>query len=302
LSYTRGLASAMAVCVTLYLHAGPVVPDALAQGLDAAQIAQFQSKLEIARRARDDLSQNVTCLNQRDAQLVSLRDNLEERIGTLRREEKRLVPEANRLKTAYDGYMREYEKERRDLDGFRRHVQGLEARKRGQEQALRECKSKWYTINASCDLAYNILEVTGDIKNYDGEIAAAVRRERIAHESANFTLENLQRTERAFDLTKAQANALDAKIHRTEHEMGATKAALSDLREAASPYQALIDEFANAIEEAKRVDLEDARARTARKVASIAETLDAAMARSNAAIQHVGSVLPAGWMAACTKP
>jgi chromosome segregation ATPase len=292
----------MAICVTLYLHAGPFVPGALAQGLDAAQIAQFQSKLETARRARDELSQGVTCLDQRDAQLVSQRDNMEERIGTLRGEEERLAPKVGRLEAAYHSYNGEYEKERRELDGFRRRLQDLQARKREQEQALQECKAKWWTINASCDLAYNILELAGAIKNYDGDINAAADRARIARDNANQANYNLQQSQQELVATRTRIDAGSAEAARMEREIEVLQEALSDLRAAVPPYQLGIDEFANAIEEANRVDLGDARARTARKLASIAETIDAAMARSNAAIQRVDSVLPAGWMAACTKP
>ena len=300
---SRALAFVYSIPLAISLFTSDMAfqPGALAQtgGLDPAKISEFQSKLESAQSTQADLNQRVSCLNQRDAQLVSQRDNLDERIGRLRTEENKLAPQVNRLKTAYDGYMREYEKERRELDRFRRHVHELEARKRGQEQALQECKSKWYIPNASCDLAYNILEVTGDIKNYDGAIDAAARRERIAHESANFTLENLQRTKRDFNLTRAQANALAAEIYRTEHEMAATKTALSGLREVVQPYQTLIDDFANALNEAKGVNLADARARTARKLSTIAANVDAAVARSTAAIGHANSVLPAGWVGAC---
>jgi chromosome segregation ATPase len=293
---------AFALGISLFTSDMAFQPGVRAQteGLDPAKISEFQSKLEIARHSQADLNQRVTCLNQRDAQLVAQRNNLEERIGALRREENKLAPEVNRLEAAYHGYMHEFEKERRDLDGFRRHLQELEARKRGQEQALQECKSKWYTINASCDLAYNLLEVAGEIKNYDGDIAAAARRERIAHDSAVLAHENLQKTKRDFDSTKVQANALDTEIHRTEHEMGATKAELSGLRQEASPYQGLIDNFANALTEAKDVNLADARrARTLRTLGDISASIDNAVVRSTAATRHADETLGPEWMKSC---
>jgi chromosome segregation ATPase len=126
--------------------------------------------------------------------------------------------------------------------------------------------------------------------------------ERTAAENLNQALSKLQQSQLELNATRVSIAAGAAEIARIEHEIGRLKAALSDLRAEIPPYQQGIDEFANTIEEARRVDLEHAGARTARKLVSLAATIDAAMARSNAAIQHVNSVLPAGWMAACTKP
>jgi chromosome segregation ATPase len=300
---SRALAFVYSTALAFSLFASDIAlqPGALAQtaGLDPAKISEFQSKLEIAQRTQADLNRRVMCLNQRDAQLVSQRNNLEERIGRLRTEENKLAPEVNRLEAAYNDYIREYEKERSELDGFRRHLRELEARKRGQEQALQECKSKWYTINASCDLAYNILEATGDIKNYDGAIAAAARREQIARDSANFAGEKLQQSKRDFDSTRDQANAVAAEINRTEHEMGAIKTALSGLRAEVQPSKILIDEFADALTEAKDLNLADARARVLRTLTDIGAKIDSAVVRSTAAIGGADATVGVEWMKSC---
>jgi chromosome segregation ATPase len=291
----------IALGISLFASDMAFQPGTLAQpeSLDPAKISEFQAKLEIAQRTQGDLSQRVTCLNQRDAQLVSQRNNLEERIGRLRRDEQRLDKASRDQQAAYDGYISTFQKEQRELDGFRRHREEVEARKRGQEQALRECKAKWYTINASCDAAYSLLEVAGEIRNYDGDIAAAARRERIAHESAVLAHETLEKSRREFESTSVQANALAAEIPRTEHEMGATKAALSGLRQEASPYQGLIDQFANALTEAKDVNLTNARARTLRTLNDIAENIDAAVVHSTATVRHADENLGAEWMKSC---
>jgi chromosome segregation ATPase len=300
---SKASAFVYSVALGISLFASNMVfqPGALAQteGLDPAKISEFQSKLELAQHTQADLSQRVTCLNQRDAELVSQREKLEERIGTLRREEKRLGPEVNRLEAAYHGYMHEFEKEQRELDGFRRHLQELQARKRAQELELQKCKAEPLIPNFMCDATYGAFEWFGVYKNYEGDIAAAARREQIARDSANFALEKLQRTKGEFDSTREQASALDAEIRRAEHEMGVTRAALSGLREEASPYQSLIDKFVNELTEAKDVNLADARARTLRTLNDIAANIDAAVVHSTAAVRHADETLGAGWMKSC---
>jgi hypothetical protein len=196
--------------------------------------------------------------------------------------------------------MSTFQKERKALFDLSRHREGLEARKRGQEQALRECKAKWYIPNAACDASYSLLEVVGEIKDYDGPIAAAARRERIAHESAVLAGENLEKSRRAFESTSVQAKAIVAAVTRTEHEIGAIKAALSDLRAEVQPHQILIDQFANALAEAKDVNLADARgARTERQLSVIAGDVDAAMVRSATAVRRADETLGTEWMKSC---
>jgi chromosome segregation ATPase len=300
---SRALAFVYSIALGISLFASDMAfqPGALAQAQSAyqEQIASFTSKLETARSTQADFNRRVACLDQRAADLVKQRNNLEVRLGTLRTQEDNLAPQVEKLEAAYKGYMGEYDKERIDLDGFRRRLQELESRKRAQEQAIQECKAKWYTINASCDLAYNILEMAGEIKNYDGDIAAAAKRERIARESANFALEKLQQSRREFDSTRDQANALAAEIPRTEHEISTIKTALSNVRDEVQPYRILIDDFANALTEAKDVNLDDARARTLRTLGDIAAKIDAAVVHSTAAIRQSDGTLGEGWMKSC---
>ena len=201
--------------------------------------------------------------------------------------------------SAYDGYLANFENERSNLKRLRAQFEELRARKRIQEDGLRECKAKWYTINAACDAAYGILELAGAIRNYDGDIAAAARREQSARESADFARGSLERSKAELESTRAQVNDIATEISRTEHEIGALKTALANLRDEIQPHQIVIDAFANALDEAKDVNLADQRPRTLRKLASIAADLDAAMASSTAAVQHANSVLPAGWMEVC---
>jgi chromosome segregation ATPase len=273
---------------------------AQAQSAYQEQIAAFTPKLETGRSTQADLNRRVACLNQRDAQLVLQRKTLEERLGVLRTEENKLAPEVQTREAAYHGYLSNYETERKNLDGLRRRLQELESRKRAQEHALQECKAKWYTLNVACDAAYSLLGVAGEIRNYDADIAAATARERTARESATFAFEKLEQSRRDFDSTRVRANALAAEILRREHEIGSVKTALSSVRAAVQPYQILIDEFANAITEAKDVNMADGRARTLRTLDDIAANLDAAIVRSTAAIRRADETLGEGWMKSCT--
>ena len=73
----RVFAYLIAFTLALSLNAIAIQPGAFAQvqGLDQAKISEFHAKLETAQRTQADLNQRVTCLDQRDAQLVSKRDS-----------------------------------------------------------------------------------------------------------------------------------------------------------------------------------------------------------------------------------
>jgi chromosome segregation ATPase len=292
----------VALGISLIASDMAVQPQALAQDQTAyqEQIAAFTAKLETARSTQADLNRRVICLNRRDAELVSQRNDLERRLGSLRTEENSLAPEVQRLEAEYHGHMSTFETERRNLEGFRMRLRDLEFRKAAQEHALRECKAKWYIPNVACDASYGLLELTGDIKNYDGDIAATARRERIAHESANFALERLEKSRRDLDSARNQANALAPQISRTEHEISAIKAALSNVRAEVQPSQILIGDFENSLTAAKNdVNLADARARTLRMLGSIGAKIDDAVIRSTAAIGRADATVGEEWMKSC---
>jgi chromosome segregation ATPase len=301
MSRIRVLAHLIAFSLSLFLNAIAFQPGALAQTetLDPAKISEFQSKLESGKRTQADLNQRVICLNQRDAQLVSQRAAQETLLGQLRSQEQQLDKTSRTQQSAYDGYVSNFQKEQSDLNGLRTRLRQLESRKRAQELELQDCKARWYVPNFACDASNSLLHLVGEFRSYEGAIAAAAKREQIARESANLAYRKLEQSKREVDSTRGRVNALAAEISRTEREIGALKTALSDLRAEVQPYQIVIDEFANALTEAKDINLADARARTARKLATIAANLDAAMARSTAAIGHANSVLPAGSMGAC---
>ena len=190
MSYIRGLAYAIGICVTLNLHAGLLAPGALAQGLDAAQISKFQSKLESAKRTQADLNQNVTCLAQRDKQLVSQRAAQETLLGPLRARQPQLEAESRSRQLAYDGYLLTFQKEQYEI--FRR---------RNQRERLGV--------------------VLGSL---------TAEAERIAAENVNQAHSKLQQSRLELNATSVSIAAGAAEIARIEHEIGRLKAALSDLR------------------------------------------------------------------------
>jgi chromosome segregation ATPase len=273
---------------------------AQAQSAYQEQIAAFTAKLETARSTQADLNRRVICLNQRDAQLVSQRNNLEEHLGRLRTEENKLAPEVQRQEAAYKGHMSNFETERRNLEGFSRRLKELESRKRGQELELQKCKAEPLIPNFVCDATYGAFEWFGVYKNYEGDIAAAAKRERIAGESAVLAQENLERSKRELDSTRNQANDLAPKIFRTEHEISAVKTALANVRTEVQPSQILIGEFDNSLTAAKEdVNMADARPRTLRMLAEIAAKIDDAVVRSTAAIGRADATVGEEWMKSC---
>jgi hypothetical protein len=86
----RTLVSAITFSLSLFATSLAFQPGALAQAQSAyqEQIAAFAPKLEKARSTQADLSHLTVCLDQRDADLVQQRGQLEVRLGQLRTEEK----------------------------------------------------------------------------------------------------------------------------------------------------------------------------------------------------------------------
>jgi predicted nucleic acid-binding Zn-ribbon protein len=255
-------------------------------------IAEYGAKLEKARATRSDLEKRVTCLNGQDAALVAQRDEKQRLLGEARTRETELSGKIREYNAAFDGFRQTYDSEGSHLDGLRRELWELEARKRAQEADLQDCKSRWWAPNFMCDLANEIAHLFGLFKNVQGDIDATQRRVDTAREGMDAAWRNLDQSRQA--LTQAQTDATSNAdlIRRHETDIRSIQSVLSELRPSVQSFQVLTDGLRDALDEASKVDTEDGRARTARKVQGIAGDIDAALEQSGQAMTRARSVLP----------
>lgn len=304
MSRTRVLAYAMAFSLSLFLSAVEFQPGALAQTERPyqVQIAEFNSKLESARSTRADLDRRVACLNQREAQLTSERRDKELALGKLRSQELELARDLQTKQAAYDGFRATFLSEQDKLGGLRRELGSLQARQRAQEAWIQKCEEEkdWKRLwGLTCRADMNLAKTFGQIKNYENDISAAEKKEQIARQSMEFARANLDGGERALTAARKQAGDLGAEITRTETSIVDVSKALADIRASIQPLQIVIDEFSNALNEAKDVDLADARPRTLRRLGDIAAGVDTAMAGGRGAVADADGTLGAGWIKSC---
>jgi chromosome segregation ATPase len=289
----RTLVSAIPFSLSLFATSLAFQPGALAQARSAyqEQIAAFTPKLEKARSTQADLSHLAVCLDQRDANLVQQRGQLEVRLGQLRTEEKSLAPKVQTLETAYQQYKVNFENERKKVVPLEKTVEKMvpNAHERYQRRAC---------LGASLQIAcmgYN----RGLFETVDAKLQDALRREQIARDSMDAAEQNLNASKRQLTTARSQLNSTGLEIGQTEKAIVRVKQSLSDVRDLVQPLRIVIDEFANALNKAKDVNLADERPRTLRKLGDIAAAVDATMARGHAAAAHADETLGVGWMKSC---
>ena len=295
---------AYSIAFGLFLNSIAFQPGVLAQaqGPYQAEISEFQSKLAKARSTQDDLDRRVACLNQREAHLVSQRRDNELALGTLRSREQELAQELRTKQAAYDGFRENFLSEQNKLVGLRRELSNAQAQKRSQEKWIEDCKREkhWTRLwGLTCEADMSLSKTFGLIKSYEDDISAAAKKEEIARQSMEFASARLNDSERALTATRNQAGALGTEITRTETAIVNVSKVLADIRTSIQPLQIVIGDFANALNEAKEVNLADERPRTLRKLGGIAAEVDAAMARGRDAVTGADQAIGPDWMKSC---
>ena len=294
----RSLVSAITFSLSLFVISLAFQPGGLAQAQSAyqEQIAAFTSKRDEARNTQADLDRFIVCLDQHDAALVQQRGKLEARLGQLRTEENNLAPKVQTLEAAYKQYQVNFEADQQKVPELRKTIENMPGRER-YERHKRDCASKdpWDRMACGRSMRYD----WGRFDSIEANLNAARRQEQTALGSMNAGKQNLDESERQLTTTRGELNSTGLEIGQTEKAIVSVKQSLSDVRDLVQPLRIVIDEFANALNEAKDVSLADERPRTLRKLGDIAAGVDATMARGRDAVSHVDKTLGAGWTKSC---
>lgn len=283
------------------------MPDALEPGVPVAiydtKIQEFQAKLETARLMQADLDRRVACLDKMADELVEVRNVKELALGQLRTREQDLEAGVLTQQAAYEGFRNNVLTEERALQALRAELRELQFRREQQRLWIEQCKREkhWTRLwGLTCEADMNIAQLIGDIKNYEGDIAGAERRMQISHDSVEAARRNLDQSRNQLVATRDEANAVREESARTEQIIGDLRSAISRIRVVEQPFRIEIDEYANALSEARDVGEADHRPRTLRKLADISARIDAAIGRSSDAVSQTDRALGVEWSKACT--
>lgn len=287
--------------LTVLLFVGPLLltVEAVAQDevLSQATISEYTAKLTHARNIEVEVAHRVECIEARDAELASRRIALEKALGDLLRHKLDLDSEIAKQQEKQKGFSVTYESELANSARLQWELVNLQAQQQAQDADLRDCRSKWYTLPGMCQLSNWLLHTVGAIESVEGKIASSQRGLQIAKAGLNSVGLWLEQSQNELSLAQSQLVEVKTLIDQTEDDIQKLKTTLSDLRTEDQSYRKLLDDFANALKEAKSVDTADARARTARKIIRISDDVDAAVAR---VIDPANSVLPEGWRQNCS--
>lgn len=277
----------------LLLLSAPWAFSATTAALSTQEIARYQLQLADARRRQSALGGAMECLVSRDAALVARRDAGQLRLGEMRQREPALRATMAREQAACDGYQETLLYEERNLEQLRGEHRGLQMKRVAQEQALRDCKASFWTINALCDAAADIAHWVGAFERTEGQMRALESRLDRNRQALQDAQARLQQSRANLEQASAALLELDVQIRRTEGDIGVLQAELSALRGQAQAHQTLLDEFTDALAQARLIDTEDGRARTARRLRDAGQRFDAGASRLAAAVAYASTVLPA---------
>ncbi len=298
----RRVAVTLAWSFGLLAGAGLAGPPAGAQDrapLTPSAIAEFEQKLEGARAAQADIAARVACFARQKGLMIQQRDADQLRLGQLVQHRKALEPLLVRQEAEYRGFEATRNGEQARMDQLRGELGELERRKRSQERALANCKAEPWTINFVCDLAYGLAHLSGRFVDNQQKITDTQRRLDTAARNADAAEGRYRASKTDYDTTVADAGATTTQIKAAETSIGRLQAALSALETNAHDSKVLLDEFDNALDEARQVDTADGRARTARTVRGLAVRVDEATQRSGGLLKQAKDTLTEQQLRSC---
>lgn len=309
------LAYSIALSISFFLSAIGFHPGVLAQtrGLGETpvsiltydtKISDFQSKLETARRTQADLSYRVSCLNKMADDSVSIRDAKELKLGNLQTQVQQLVESVETQQALYNGYKKSFEVEEQTLNALRTNLRDLQRLRDQQWLWIQMCQQEkhWTRLwGLTCEADMNLSQTFGIIKNYEGDITGAEKRVQIARDTVELEKKNLDQSRDRLIATHDQVKTVREETSRTEQAIVVLKSALSSIRNVVQSFQIQIDEYANALNEAKDVSVGENWPRIVRKLSDISEKIGATIGRSLQAISQTDSTLGEGWLKSCVN-
>lgn len=267
--------------------------------LTPAAIAAFEQKQQGARAAQADIAARVACFGQQKRQLIQQRDQDQLRLGELVGRRKALDPVLVAQAAEYRTFETARNAEQARLGQLQFELADLQRRKAAQERALANCKAEPWTINALCDLAYGLAHLTGRFVDNQQQINETQRRFDSAAQQAEAAEGRYRVSKAAYDANEAEAAAETVQIKAAETSIARLQAALTTLETNVHDSKLLLDEFDDALSEAKRVDTADGRARTARAVRGLAIRVDEATQRSGALLAQAKTTLTDQQLRSC---
>jgi chromosome segregation ATPase len=271
------------------------------EALTPAAITEFELKLGAARAAQAVVTGRIACFERQDRDLVLERDADQRRLGELVSHKRDLESLLVQQRSEYEGFSREYNEGRRQVQTIQNELEKLRAYKAAKEEALRICKRQWGFMGFMCDLSMEIAQATGMIQKNDHQIAVAQSRVVAAEAGMRQAEARLRQSEAALARSQEDAARTQEEIRVAEASISRLQATLSTLRPEFHNNKLLLDDFASALDEAKSVDTADGRARTARMVRTLAVRVDQSTRQSDALVAQARTVLTEQQFAVCFR-
>ncbi|AYV48727.1 hypothetical protein CFHF_17215 [Caulobacter flavus] len=291
----------LAASLTLSLGIGSAAAFARDDILTPAAITAFEQKLEGARTTQAGIAERVACLERQDATLVAERDADQLRLGQLVAHKRELESTLAQRRVEYDGFLAQYNDANKRLSALRADLDQLKAYKAAKEEAVRFCKDKWGILGFLCDVSVEIAQLTGQIRNIDPLIGPAEKQ-------VNDAVAGMEAAVKRYDESQTQLTAAEADAVQTTDQINVAEASISRLQAALALLRPevlrntqLLNEFASALGDARRVDTADGRARTGRLVKALAARVDGVRTKSDALSDQTRAVLTPQQLTACLK-
>jgi len=267
--------------------------------LTPAAIAAFEQKLTAARADQADIATRVACFDQQKQGLIQQRDKDQLRLGGLLAHSRALAPELAAREAEYRAFETVRDAEQARLNTLHQEIAGLRQRKAAQEHALAQCKADFWTPNVLCDMAYGMARLMGLFVDNEQQIVETQRRLDNAIDATEAAERRYRESKAAYDVNEADAAVTTAQVTATESSIGRLQAALSTLETNSYDSKLLLDAFDDALDEARRIDTADGRARTARTVRSLALRVDEVARRSSGLLVQAKTTLTEQQLRSC---
>jgi chromosome segregation ATPase len=266
---------------------------AAAQKLTPSEIDTLKARLVEAGDVYNALDARVQCYEDKDASLQVHSRQLQTTAGDLRRQDLESSKQLAQTKKAAEEFRRDLEAARQEMHNLQGKTNNIEARIRVRQAAVDDCKSKWWTINFTCDWAGEIVGLNGELRKLSAERQATDIKVSSLQKDLPKAESQHKDAEKQFRVTKIESAQTKQNIAAAEAKIKEIKKSLSKIRTVKQDYFAKLGDLQDAITEFEGLDPSSDRRFIVRRLRRESADLDDLLVKARVLLEN-GLLLPSG--------
>lgn len=260
--------------------------------IEPTDINRYNQQIEDAKSVENQLDSSLSCTQTYQQDVLTQTNGLEKDLGILLTNEKDYTSDVAKYEEEYKGFAVVLEKETKNYAILEQKRRQYEAKKEAEKRAVKECKSLWWTVNATCDWANEFGKFVGLIDNVDSDLKASRIRANGAKTRYQQSYAEFTNSQQKLAQAQKESSKLKSQIDSAEVQIVNLKKQSSILAIQRQETHKTIDEFNETLKSAQNISTDDMKRRALLKMEQLSKKIKALMVSAPDILRQTNAVLP----------